>query len=79
MRKTRHLGVLLRDALGGVDQNQADVGAVNGHVRSDDTVFFNVFLHSAPAAKPCGVDENIASIFIFKGGIHRVARGARHA
>ena len=41
MGQARHLGVLLRDALVGVDEDQAHIGPLNGHGGPEDGKFLD--------------------------------------
>ena len=68
MRHTGHLGVLLGDALPGVDHDDAHVRPVNGHLGAHDGEFLNPVVHLGLAADAGRIQP----------GVHRVPGGAGH-
>ena len=78
MSKTGHLGVLLRNALGGVDENQAYICPLNGHGGPEDAVLLNVLRHLGPPPDTGGVNEDKAALVVFKTGVDGVPGGAGH-
>ena len=78
MGQARHLGVLLRDALGGIDQDEAHIAALDGHGGPKDGVLLDVLLHLGLAADAGGVDEHEPALVVFKIGVDSVPGGAGH-
>ena len=78
MGQARHLRVLLRDSLRGVNQNQAHVRALDGHSGPEDAVLFNGLLHLALPPEARRVDEDEFALVVFKPGVDSVPGGARH-
>ena len=78
MGEPGHLGVLLGDALLGVDHNEAHIAALNGHGGPEHGVFLNDILHLGLLAHAGGVDEVILALVVFKIAVDGVPGGARH-
>ena len=76
MRQTGDLRVLLRHTLGGVDQDQTDVGAVNGVDGAQVGKLLDGIVDLGLAAHTGRVDEAVFSEFIFKIAVDGVARRA---
>ena len=71
-------GVLLRDAVVGVDEDQADVCPLDGVDGAHVGILLNGVVHLALAAHTGGVDEAVFSGFVFKVGVDGVPGGACH-
>ena len=78
MRQPRHLGVLLRHALLGVDEDKAHVAALDRHGGAEDAVFFDIVVHLGLFPHTGGVDEVILAVAVLKVAVDGVAGGARH-
>ena len=78
MGQARHLGVLLGDAFGGVDQDQAHVAALNGQGGPENGILLDVLLHLGLAADAGGVNEDEPALIVFKVGVDGVSGGAGH-
>jgi hypothetical protein len=74
MGESGDLRVLLGDALAGVKHYHADIGPFYGSLGAHDAVFFDFIVNLGAAAYPCGVDEDVFSVVVFKVRVHRVAR-----
>ena len=72
----RNVGVLRGDALGRVDQQQGDVGAINGLHTAQDTVLLDARLDTAAPADACRVHEGDGLAVEYDLGVNRVARRA---
>ena len=78
MGQARHLGVLLGNAVLGVDHNEAHVAALDGHGGPQDAVFLDGVVHLGLFAHTGGVDEVILAGSIFKIAVDGVPGGAGH-
>ena len=78
MGQTRHLGILLRDAVLCVDHDEAHIAALDGHGGPQDTVFFDVVVHLGLFPHSGGVDEVILTGLVFKVAVDGVPCGAGH-
>ena len=76
--QARHLGVLLGDAVLGVDHNEAHVAALNGHGGPEDAVFLDGVVHLGLFAHTGGVDEVILAGGVFKVAVDGVPGGTGH-
>ena len=76
--KTGDLGILLGDAVVGVDEDQAHVRPVDGADGTHIGIFFDGVIHFAFPAHTGGVDEAVFSGFVFKIGVDGVPGGACH-
>ena len=72
--QTGDLCVLLRHALDGVDEDQADVCALNGGDGSEIGIFFNGVIDLGLAPHSGGIDEAVFAEFVFKIAVDGVAR-----
>jgi hypothetical protein len=73
-----HLGVLLRDALRGVEQQQRDVAAIEALERGDHRELLQAQRDGALTPDARGVDEQVLLAVAHHQRVHRVARGAGH-
>ena len=78
MRKPRYLGVLLGNAVARIYHDDAHVRSLYRHLRAHDRELLYPLLHLGLSSDSGGVDEHIAANLVFKHGVHRVARRARH-
>ena len=78
VRKPRDLRVLVGDAVARVDQDEAHVRPLDGELRAHDRELLHPLVHLGLAADAGGVDEEEFAVLVFKGGVHGVARRARH-
>ena len=78
MGETCHLGVLLRHALVGVDHNEADITAVDGHGGAEDAVLLDVVVHLGLFTHTCRIDEVILAVLVLKVAVDGVAGRACH-
>lgn len=76
MRQTGDLGVLLGDTLLSVDENEADVAALNSHGGPQNAVFFDVVIYLGLFPHTGGVDEIIFAVLVLKVAVDGVAGGA---
>ena len=76
MNQSGNFGVLLGDPVVGVDQNQADVGTLDGADGAHIGILFNLIVDFALAPHSGGVDQAIAAGFIFIIGVNGVPGGA---
>ena len=76
--QTCDLGVLLGDAVIGVDEDQTHIAALNGHGGPEDAVLLDGVVHLGLFAHTGGVNEVIFAGLIFKIGVNGVPCGARH-
>ena len=77
MRKARHLGILLGEALGGVDEDNAYARALHSRQRTDDAVTLHPVLHLAAPAQARSIDKCEFAVLVVHVAVHRVARGTR--
>ncbi len=77
MRTACDLGILLRDALRGINHNHTDIRPLNRHQRAHDAEFFHLFVHARAFANTRRIDQQIASLVAFIHAVHAVARCAR--
>ena len=68
------LGVLLRHALDGVDEDQTDVCALNGGDGAEVGIFFNGVIDLGLAPHSGGIDEAVFAEFVFKIAVDGVAQ-----
>ena len=78
MGKPGDLGVLIGDAVPGVDHDEAHVRPLDGQLRPHDGELLHPLVHLGLAADAGGVDEHIAAQLVFIHGVHRVPGGAGH-
>ena len=78
MDKTGDLGVLLGNAVVGVNEDQAHIRPVDGADGAHVGVFFDGVVHLAFPAHTGGVDEAVFSGLVFKIGVDGVPGGACH-
>jgi len=78
VRHACHLGVLIGDALLGVDENQTHIRPLNGHGGPQHAVLFDVLLHLGSAAHTGGVDEHEGSLIVFKAGVDGIPGSSGH-
>ena len=78
MGQAGDLGILLGDALIGVDEDQAHVAAVDGGDGAHVGILLNGVVHLRLAAHAGGVDEAVLAEFVFVVAVDGVAGGARH-
>ena len=76
MRQTGDLGVLLGDTLLSIDENEADVAALNSHGGPQNAVFFDVVIYLGLFPHTGGVDEIIFAILVLEVAVDGVAGGA---
>ena len=76
--KAGDLLVLLGDADGGVDHEQAHVGLVDGAQAAHEAVVLDVLVHEVALAHARRVDEPVALPSALDHDVERVARGASH-
>ena len=76
--KASNVGVLLCDALSGIQQQQNDIGRFNGLQGFNHREFFNGFKNFALAAQTRRVDEFELLSVPLKGNRDGVAGGTRH-
>ncbi len=74
MGDTCDLGVLLCNALGGIDQKNNDICALYGRYCTDDAVPLQLLFDLVFLSKACGIDENIFISIVHDRGIDRIAR-----
>ena len=72
----RNLGILFAEAAGGVDHDDADIGAIDGHVGAQHAVALDGLLHLALAADAGGIDKDKFAVLVFHHRVGRVAGGA---
>ena len=78
MGKTCDLGVLLGDAVSGVDHDEAHIRPLNGQLGTHNGELLHPLVHLGLAADARRVDEHIAAVLVFIQGVHRVPGGAGH-
>ena len=78
MDKSGDLGVLLGDAVVGVDEDQAYVRPVDGADGTHIGIFFDGVVHLALPAHTGGVDEAVFPGLVFKIGVDGVPGGTCH-
>ena len=71
-----HLGILLGEALSGVNDDDADIRPVHCHIGTQDAVLLDVVIHTGLAADAGGVDEHILAVFVFQDAVGGVPGGA---
>ena len=78
MDKTCDLGILLGDTLGGINHNEADIAALDGHGGTENTVLLNVLIHLGLFAHAGGINKNILTVLVFNKRIRCISRCARN-
>ena len=78
MGQTRHLGVLLGNAVVGVDHNETHIAALNGHGGSQNAVFLDIVVHLGLLPHTGGVDKVVLALGILKIAVDGVPGGAGH-
>ena len=76
-RDVGHVQVLLGDALGGVDQDERDVGAARGLERAHLAPELDLLALRAVAAQAGRVDQAVDAVAALEADVDRVARRAR--
>ena len=78
MGQTRHLGVLLGNAVVGVDHNETHIAALNGHGGPQNAVSLDIVVHLGLLPHTGGVDEVILALGVLKIAVDGVPGGAGH-
>ena len=78
MGHTGYLCILLRDALGGVDQDETYIRTVNGHCGPQNAVFFNVLIHLGALSHAGGINKYKAPFFVGKAGVNGIPGCSGH-
>ncbi len=78
MGVTGDFGILLGDALCGVNENQTYVRPFDGHNGPQGADFLQIFVHPGLFANTGSIHQHIFSVLIFHPLIDAVPRGARH-
>src|SRR5690606_40401339 len=75
--ETGDVGILVGNTFARIDQQQHDVGGLDGLQRLDDRELFHGLEDLAPAAQAGGVDQRVATVATLEFDLDGVARGSR--
>ena len=78
MSQARYLGVLLGNAVVGVDHNETHIAALNGHRGPQNAVFLDIVVHLGLLPHTGGVDKVVLPLGVLKIAVNGVPGGAGH-